>query len=59
MMKKAPASQRTLFEPSTKMAETRLPQNVQTAPARPLLQALLTGLIDAQRALAAVPNLKE
>ena len=59
MMREAPASQKTLFETPTKMAETRLPQNVQTAPVRPLLEALLIGIIDAQRALAAVPNLKE
>ena len=59
MMRKAPASQQTLFEPPTKMAETRLPQNVQTAPVKLLLQALLTGIIDAQRAPTAVPKLKE
>jgi hypothetical protein len=56
MVKKTPVLQQNLFKVPTREAETKLSQNVQTAPLKPLVQALLTGLIAAQRVAAAVPR---
>jgi hypothetical protein len=58
MMKKMPRPQRGLFDVPPTVTATRAPQNVQTAPLRPLVQALLTDLIDGQRRVAAVPARK-
>ena len=52
-MKKTPTLQQNLFDVPTTEAETKLPQNIQMAPLKPLVQALLTDLIAAKR-LAAV-----
>jgi hypothetical protein len=57
-MKKTAALQQNLFDVSKTGAETQLPQNIQTAPLKPLVQALLTDLIAAQRRVAAVPQPK-
>jgi hypothetical protein len=48
-MKKMPTSQQNLFAMPTAEAKTGVPQNIQTAPLKPLLQALLTELIVARR----------
>jgi len=42
----------------TREAETKLPENVQTEPLKPLLQALLIDLLAAQRVASEVPGLK-
>jgi hypothetical protein len=56
-MKKSAVLQQNLFDVPTTQAETKLPQNVQTAPLKPLVQALLTDLIAEQRVTAALPSL--
>jgi len=48
-MKKMPKLQPNLFDVPTTAARTDLPQNIQTAPLKPLVQALLTDLIAARR----------
>jgi len=57
-MKKTPVLQQNLFKVPTREAETKLPQNVRTAPLKPLVEALLTDLLAAQRVASAVPGLK-
>ena len=48
-MKKMPTLQPNLFDVPTTAAKTDLPPNIQTAPLKPLVQALLTDLIAARR----------
>jgi hypothetical protein len=48
-MKKMPIPQQNLFDVPTTEAKTGLPQNIQTAPLKPLVQALLTDFIAARR----------
>jgi hypothetical protein len=48
-MKKIPTAQQNLFDVPTAEAKTSLPRNIQTAPLKPLVQALLTDLIAARR----------
>ena len=48
-MKKIPTPQQNLFDVPTAEAKTSLPRNIQTAPLKPLVQALLTDLIAARR----------
>ena len=48
-MKKIPTPQKNLFDTPTAEAKTILPRNIQTAPLKPLVQALLTDLIAARR----------
>ena len=48
-MKQTPTLQQNLFNAPTTKAETKVPQNVRTAPLKPLVQALLTDLIAAQK----------
>jgi hypothetical protein len=57
-MKRTPRLQPNLFDVPTTVTVTRAPQNIQTAPLKPLVQALLTDLIDGQRRVAAVPGRK-
>jgi hypothetical protein len=54
MMRKTPRLQRSLFNVPATVTVIILPQNIQTAPLKPLVQALLTDLIDGQRRVAAV-----
>jgi hypothetical protein len=48
-MKKMPIPQQNLFDVPTAEAKTSLLRNIQTAPLKPLVQALLTDLIAARR----------
>ena len=48
-MKKMPTLQPNLFDVPTAAAKTDLPRNIQTAPLKPLVQALLTDFIAAGR----------
>jgi hypothetical protein len=58
-MKKRLTLQPNLFDvPTTEEVKTGLLRNIQTAPLKPLVEALLTDLIAAHRLLAAVPNPK-
>ena len=57
-MKQTPALQQNLFNAPTTNAETKVPQNVRTAPLKPLVRALLTDLITAQNVAAAGPSPK-
>jgi len=57
-MKRTPRLQPNLFDVPATATVTRTPQNIQTAPLKPLVQALLTDLIDEQRRVAAVPGRK-
>jgi hypothetical protein len=57
-MKQTPTLQQNLFNAPTTEAETKVPQNVPTAPLKPLVQALLTDLIAAQKVAAVVPGPK-
>jgi hypothetical protein len=57
-MKQTPTLQQNLFNAPTTEAETKVPQNLRTAPLKPLVQALLTDLIAAQKVAAAVPSPK-
>jgi hypothetical protein len=59
MMKKTPKLQRNLFDVPTTLTVTRVPQDIPTAPLKPLVQALLTDLIDKQRRMAVVPGRKD
>jgi hypothetical protein len=59
MMKKTPSLQRSLFDVPATVIVTRAPQNIPTAPLKPLVQALLTELLDGQRRVAAVPRAKD
>jgi len=58
MMKKTPSLQRSLFDVPATVTVKRAPQNIPTTPLKPLVQALLTDLIDGQRRVAAVPARK-
>jgi len=58
MMKKTPSLQRSLFDVPATVTVMRAPQNIPTTPLKPLVQALLTDLIDGQRRVAAVPARK-
>ena len=55
-MKKTPSLQRSLFDMPATVAVMRAPQNIQTTPLKPLVQALLTDLIEGQRRVAAIPG---
>jgi hypothetical protein len=55
-VKKMLSGQQNLFDVPTTGAKVGLPQDVQTAPLKPLVQALLTDLIAAHRLAAAIPN---
>jgi hypothetical protein len=57
-MKQTPTLQQNLFNAPTTKDETKVPQNVRTALLKPLVQALLTDLIAAQKVAAAVPGPK-
>jgi hypothetical protein len=57
-MKKVPPLQQNLFDVPTTEAKTGLPRNIQMAPLKPLVQALLTDLIAAHRLAASLPNPK-
>jgi hypothetical protein len=48
-MKKMPTLQPNLFDVPTTAAKTDSPPNIQTAPLKPLVQALLTDFIAARR----------
>jgi len=48
-MKKLPTLQPNLFDVPAAAAKTDLPPNIQRAPLKPLLQALLTNFIAARR----------
>ena len=48
-MNKMPTLQPNLFDVPTTAAKTDLPQNIQMAPLKPLVQALLTDFIAARR----------
>jgi hypothetical protein len=52
-MKKTPALQQSLFHLSKREAATELPHNVQTAPLKPLVMALLSDLVATERLIAA------
>ncbi|WP_146101762.1 hypothetical protein [Rhodopila globiformis] len=58
-MKRTPRLQSNLFDVPATVTVTRTPQNIQTAPLKPLVQALLTDLIDEQRRIAAVLGRKD
>jgi hypothetical protein len=58
-MKRISKLQQNLFDVPTTVTVTRVPQDIQTAPLKPLVQALLTDLIDEQRRMAAVPGRKD
>jgi hypothetical protein len=58
-MKRTPKLQRNLFEVPTTLAVSRVPQDIPTAPLKPLVQALLTDLIDKQRRMAVAPGRKD
>ena len=58
MMKKTPSLQRSLFDASATVTVMRAPQDIPTAPLKPLVQALLTELVEGQRRVAAVPARK-
>jgi len=58
MMKKTPSLQRSLFDVPATVTVMRAPQSIPTTPLKPLVQALLTDLIDGQRRVAAVPARK-
>ena len=58
-MKKTPKLQRNLFDVPTTLTVSRVPQDILTAPLKPLVQALLTGLIDKQRRMAVAPGRKD
>jgi hypothetical protein len=53
-MKKSATLQQNLFDVPTTEADTKLPQNVQMALLKPLVRALLTDLIAAQRLATSV-----
>ena len=55
-MKRTPRRQPNLFDVPATATVTRTPQNIQTAPLKPLVQALLTEFIDGRRRAAAVPG---
>ena len=55
-MKKTPGPQRSLFDVPATVTVTRAPQNIPTAPLKPLVQALLTDLIEGQRRVADIPG---
>jgi hypothetical protein len=57
-MKKMPTLQPNLFDVPTTAAKTDLPQNIQTVPLKPLVQALLTDLIAARRFLVGKDEVK-
>ena len=57
-MKQTPTLQQNLCNAPRTEAETKAPQNVRTAPRKPLVQALLTDLITAQNVAAAGPSPK-
>ncbi len=57
-MKKPPSLQRSLFDVPATVTVMKAPQNIPTAPLKPLVQALLNDLIDQQRRIAAVPARK-
>ncbi len=56
MMKKTPSLQPGLFDVPATVTVMKAPQNIPTAPLKPLVQALLNDLIDGQRRVAAVPR---
>jgi hypothetical protein len=56
MMKKTRGLQQNLFNMPAAGIGTRLPRNIQTAPLKPLLQALLADLTAAQRPVPAPPS---
>ena len=58
-MKKTPKLQRNLFDVPTTLTVSRVPQDILTAPLKPLVQALLTDLIDKQRRMAVAPGRKD
>ena len=58
-MNKTPKPQRNLFDVPTTLTVTRVPRDIPTAPLKPLVQALLTDLIDKQRRMAVVPGRKD
>jgi hypothetical protein len=58
MMKKTPSLQRSLFDAPAAVTVMRAPQDIPTAPLKPLVQALLTELVEGQRRVAAVPARK-
>ncbi len=53
-MKKTPSLQRSLFDVPAAVTVMRAPQNIPTALLKPLVQALLTELVEGQRRVAAV-----
>ena len=57
-MKKTPSLQRSLFDAPTTVTVVMPPQNIPTAPLKPLVQALLTELVEGQGRVAAVPARK-
>ncbi len=57
-MKRMPQLQPNLFDVPTTVTVTRAPPNIQTAPLKPLVQALLTDFIARQRRTTAVPGEK-
>ncbi|HEX3996475.1 MAG TPA: hypothetical protein VHX39_35345 [Acetobacteraceae bacterium] len=56
MMKKTRSVQRNLFDMPATLVGTRLPQSIQTAPLKLLVQALLADLIAAPRPTPTVPG---
>jgi hypothetical protein len=58
-MRKTPKLQWNLFDVPTTLTVTRVPQDIPTAPLKPLVQALLTDLIDKPRRRAVVPGRKD
>jgi hypothetical protein len=57
-MKQTPTLQQNLFNAPRTEAETKAPQDIRTAPLKPLVQALLTDLIAAQKVAASIPSPK-
>ena len=57
-MKKTPKLQRNLFDVPTTLTVSRLPEDILTTPLKPLVQALLTDLIDKQRPMAVLHERK-
>jgi hypothetical protein len=58
-MKKTPKLQRNLFDVPTTLTVSRVPQDILTAPLKPLVRALLTDLIDKQRRMAVALGRKD
>ena len=58
-MKRTPKLQRNLFDVPTTVTVTGMRQDIPAAPLKPLVQALLTDLIDEQRRMAVVPGRKD